>query len=76
MAVLAGLGVDALGLWMLSTIGPGSALLPDVVPGILVLSLGMATFTSPLVSATFGPSHHLPGPRPEIPTCPVLGHAA
>lgn len=52
--ILVGLAVYALGLCMLSSIGPGSALLPNVVPGILVLALGMATFTSPLVSATFG----------------------
>lgn len=51
---LAGLAVYTVGLWMLSGLGRGSTLFRDVLPGILVLALGMATFTPPLVAATFG----------------------
>lgn len=52
--ILGGLAAYTFGLWMLGGIGPGSGLLPDVLPGILILALGMATFTVPLVAATFG----------------------
>lgn len=56
--ILMGLAGYTVGLWMLSAIGPDSTLLSDVLPGILVLALGMAAFTAPLVAATFGALDH------------------
>jgi MFS family permease len=56
--ILVGLTAYTFGLWMLSGIGPDSTLLSGVMPGILVLALGMATFTAPLVAATFGALDH------------------
>jgi MFS family permease len=47
-----GLAVYSVGLWMLSGIRPGATLLGDVLPGLLVMAGGMATFATPLASAT------------------------
>jgi EmrB/QacA subfamily drug resistance transporter len=47
-----GLAVYSVGLWMLSGIRPGATLLADVLPGLLVMAGGMATFATPLASAT------------------------
>jgi MFS family permease len=47
-----GFAVYSLGLWMLSGIRPGATLLADVLPGLLVMAGGMATFATPLASAT------------------------
>jgi EmrB/QacA subfamily drug resistance transporter len=52
--ILVGLAVYALGLWALSELDASSPVVPDVVVGILVLAVGMAMFTAPLASATFG----------------------
>jgi MFS family permease len=52
--ILAGLGVYAFGLWMLSSIGPTSAVVPDVLLGVGVTAIGMATFTAPLAAVTMG----------------------
>lgn len=54
LPILTGLGVYAVGLWLLSRIGATSALVPDVLVAILVLAAGMATFTAPLATATLG----------------------
>jgi len=52
--MLAGLAVYTAGLWMLSGIGPGSGLLADVVPGLVVVACGTALFGPPLTTATLG----------------------
>jgi EmrB/QacA subfamily drug resistance transporter len=52
--VVVGLGVYSVGLWMLSGIHPGSTLLADVLPGLLVMAGGMATFAAPLAAASLG----------------------
>jgi EmrB/QacA subfamily drug resistance transporter len=52
--ILAGLGVYALGLWLLSRIGPGSVVVPDVLLAIGVFAVGMAVFTAPLAALTMG----------------------
>jgi MFS family permease len=52
--ILAGPAAYTLGLWMLSGIGPGSALLLDVLPGLLIFAVGAAAFTALLVAPTFG----------------------
>jgi EmrB/QacA subfamily drug resistance transporter len=51
---LAGLAVYTAGVWMLSGIGPGSGLLADVLPGLVVTACGAATFGPPLATATLG----------------------
>jgi EmrB/QacA subfamily drug resistance transporter len=51
---LVGLAVYTAGVWMLSGIGPGSSLLPDVLAGLVVLACGAATFWPPLTTATLG----------------------
>jgi EmrB/QacA subfamily drug resistance transporter len=52
--ILVGLGVYAVGLWMLSWIGPTSAVVPDVLLAVGVTAIGMATFTAPLAAVTMG----------------------
>lgn len=52
--ILGGLLVYAGGLLLLSRIGPTSTVVPDVVLGILIMGVGMATFTAPLAAATLG----------------------
>jgi EmrB/QacA subfamily drug resistance transporter len=52
--IFAGLGVYALGLWLLSGLDASSRVVPDVLAGILVLAVGMAIFSAPLASATLG----------------------
>lgn len=52
--ILGGLSVYACGLLLLSRIGPTSPVVPDVLLGILVMAVGMATFTAPLAAATMG----------------------
>jgi MFS family permease len=52
--ILAGLAVYAAGLWLLSLISPASAIVPDVMVGVGVMALGMATFTAPLAAVTMG----------------------
>jgi MFS family permease len=54
LPILGGLSVYACGLFLLSRIGPTSSVVPDVVLGILVMAVGMATFTAPLAAATMG----------------------
>jgi EmrB/QacA subfamily drug resistance transporter len=50
--ILAGLALYSLGLWMLSWIGPASAVVPDVLMAVGVFAIGMATFTAPLAAIT------------------------
>jgi EmrB/QacA subfamily drug resistance transporter len=50
--VLLGLGVYAAGLLLLSRVGPSARAFPDVEAAILVLAVGMATFTAPLATVT------------------------
>jgi EmrB/QacA subfamily drug resistance transporter len=52
--ILVGLGLYAAGLWLLSGIGAGSKLVPDVLSAILVFAIGMTTFTAPLATVTLG----------------------
>jgi EmrB/QacA subfamily drug resistance transporter len=52
--ILGGLVVYTGGLWMLSGIGPGSTLLFDVLPGLIVVACGTALFGPPLMTATLG----------------------
>jgi EmrB/QacA subfamily drug resistance transporter len=52
--ILVGLGVYTAGLWLLSTIGSTSAIVPDVLIAVGVMAIGMATFTAPLAAATMG----------------------
>lgn len=54
LPIVSGLFVYACGLFLLSRIGPTSAVVPDVVLGILFMAVGMATFTAPLAAATMG----------------------
>ena len=42
----------AAGTWWLSLVGPGSEFLTDILPGMIVLALGLATLGAPLTSAT------------------------
>ena len=43
--ILVGLGLYAAGLWLLSSIGPASSVVPDVLLGVSIMAVGMATFT-------------------------------
>ncbi len=52
--IVGGSLVFAAGIWWLSLVGPGSEFLPDVLPGMIVLSIGLATLGAPLTSATLG----------------------
>lgn len=54
LPIVSGLLVYACGLLLLSRVGPTSTVVPDVVFGILVMAVGMATFTAPLAEATMG----------------------
>jgi EmrB/QacA subfamily drug resistance transporter len=54
LPTLTGLMVYTAGLWLLSGIGPGSGLLSEVLPGLLVVACGTALFGPPLTSATLG----------------------
>ncbi len=54
LPILVGLFVYASGLFLLSRIGPTSSVVPGVVLSILVMAVGMATFTAPLAAATMG----------------------
>jgi MFS family permease len=51
---LVGLGVYGIGVWMLSGIGSSSDLLSGVLPGLIVMAVGAATFATPLTTATLG----------------------
>jgi predicted MFS family arabinose efflux permease len=51
---LVGLAVYGLDAWMLSGIASGSGLLSDVLPGLIVMAVGAATFATPLTTATLG----------------------
>ena len=44
----------AAGLLLLSRIGPDSSWLPDVLPGAIVLGLGLVTFVAPLTATVMG----------------------
>jgi hypothetical protein len=44
----------AAGLLLLTRIGPGSTWLGDVLPGAIVLGLGLVTFVAPLTSTVMG----------------------
>ncbi len=50
--VVAGNLVVAAGVWWLSLVGAGSEFLTDVLPGMIVLAVGLATLGAPLTSAT------------------------
>lgn len=52
--VVVGNVVFAGGVWWLSFIEAGSAFLTGVLPGLVVLSVGLATVGAPLTSATLG----------------------
>jgi predicted MFS family arabinose efflux permease len=52
--ILVGLGLYAGGLWLLSWIGPSSTVIPDVLVGVGVTAVGMATFSAPLAAVTLG----------------------
>jgi EmrB/QacA subfamily drug resistance transporter len=52
LPIFLGLGIYAAGLLLLSRTGPSSTAFPDVEAAILVLAIGMASFTAPLASAT------------------------
>jgi MFS family permease len=52
--ILGGMAVYATGLWLLSGIGPTSAIVPDVMASVGVMAIGMATFTAPLAAVTMG----------------------
>jgi MFS family permease len=52
--ILVGLGVYATGLWLLSSIGPASPVVPDVLVGVGIMAVGMATFSAPLAAVTMG----------------------
>ena len=54
LPTLVGLVVYSAGLWLLSGIGPGSELVSDVLPGLIVLASGTAMFGPPLTTATLG----------------------
>ncbi|MDH3299617.1 MAG: hypothetical protein OES24_03835 [Acidimicrobiia bacterium] len=50
--IVAGNLILAAGTWWLSLVGVGSKFLPDILPGMIVLALGLATLGAPLTSAT------------------------
>lgn len=50
--VVAGNLILAAGVWWLSFVGAGSEFIPGVLPGIIVLAIGLATLGAPLTSAT------------------------
>ena len=52
--ILAGLGLYALGIWTLSTLEPTPGSVGVVLVAILLVAVGMATFSAPLASATLG----------------------
>ena len=52
--ILVGLGLYAAGLWLLSSIGPASSVVPDVLLGVSIMAVGMATFTAPLAAVVMG----------------------
>ena len=52
--ILAGLTFYALGIWTLSALDPTPGSVPAVLAVILLVAVGMATFTAPLASATLG----------------------
>jgi EmrB/QacA subfamily drug resistance transporter len=52
--ILGGMAIYTTGLWLLSWIGPTSGVVSDVMVGVGVMALGMATFTAPLAAVTMG----------------------
>lgn len=50
----AGPAVAALGLVLLSRIGPSAAYVTDVLPGVLLLGFGISLFVAPLTSVALG----------------------
>ena len=44
----------AAGLLLLTRIGPGASWAPDVLPGAIVLGLGLVTFVAPLTATVMG----------------------
>ena len=52
--VVVGLLVFAAGAWWLSTLESGSGYLTEILPGLVVLAVGLATFGAPLTAATLG----------------------
>lgn len=54
LPVMAGSIVFAAGAWWLSTVQAGSSYLSEILPGILVLAVGLATLGAPLTAATLG----------------------
>lgn len=54
LPIVAGNLVLAAGIWCLSAVGAGSEFLSDILPGMIVFALGLATVGAPLTSATLG----------------------
>ncbi len=52
LPVVAGNLILAAGVWWLSLIGAGSRFLPHVLPGMLLLAVGLAVLGAPLTAAT------------------------
>ncbi|MGI9615148.1 MAG: MFS transporter [Acidimicrobiales bacterium] len=52
--IVAGNLILAAGIWWLSLVRVGSDFLADILPGMIVLAVGLATLGAPLTSATLG----------------------
>ena len=52
--IVAGNLILAAGVWWLSFAGAGSVFVPDVLPGMIILGIGLATIGAPLTAATLG----------------------
>ena len=52
--VVVGNIVVAAGVWWLSSVDAGSQFVSDVLPGLIVFSVGLATLGAPLTAATLG----------------------
>ncbi len=50
--VVVGNLIMAAGIWRLSLVEPGSGFLVDVLPGLILLAIGLATLGAPLTAAT------------------------
>lgn len=54
LPIVGGLVVFAAGAWWLSDVQEGSEYVSDILPGVVVLALGLATLGAPLTAATLG----------------------
>jgi EmrB/QacA subfamily drug resistance transporter len=52
--ILAGLGIYAVGLFLLGRLGPTAELVPEVGSALLLFAVGMAIFTAPLAAVVMG----------------------